>query len=77
MLLREKFDLATPGSYLVKAQVSATNDENSFNDELEVTVESLVLISTFPYSESFESTDHGWDGELPWAVDPNVVRRMS
>ena len=65
-------NVAAPGEYDIRAVVTLSGDENSFNDDRTETVKSFRVITTFPYTESFETPDHDWEEEIPWELGTPV-----
>ncbi len=53
-------NLAAPGNHSVEVWVDFLNDNVPENDTARVTVNSLPLITTFPYLENFESGNGNW-----------------
>ncbi len=53
-------NLAGVGAHTIKAWVSAPNDQLPFKDTLNITVNNIPEISSFPYLEDFESGPGGW-----------------
>lgn len=52
-------DLSALGSHDIKVTI-ATADDFPPNDELEITVETVPVLASYPYIESFESGAGGW-----------------
>lgn len=70
-LLTPTFNFATPGAYNVRIQVNASGDGQMFNDTLNVLINSVSTVATFPYTQNFESGNGGWiSGGLfnSWAI---------
>lgn len=53
-------NLSAGGTYVIDAYTSLANDYDMSNDTMTKTVISLTSVSTFPYSESFETNAGGW-----------------
>ena len=54
-------DLSPPNTYNLVAWTSNLNgDSNFFNDTLKYTIESIPLITSYPYNEDFENGAGGW-----------------
>ena len=53
-------NLATPGTYTLKAWTSLPADTIPLNDTTTITITSVPGISTYPYFEDFESGNGGW-----------------
>ena len=53
-------DFSALGHYYCFVAVSNVGDVNNSNDTLYIDFESVPLISTFPYTEDFESGNGGW-----------------
>jgi hypothetical protein len=53
-------DLSVVGVYTIEAWTSLVGDEATFNDSLTTEVTHVPEVSTFPYSEDFESGPGGW-----------------
>ncbi len=53
-------DFSTAKGYEISAQTELENDANVSNDQFSVSVSSFLTIASFPYNESFETTDHSW-----------------
>src|SRR5690606_23703893 len=49
------------GFYTIEAFVTLTGDINSINDSTFKQIENIPVISSFPYSENFESGTGGWN----------------
>ncbi|MEQ9232245.1 MAG: hypothetical protein RIF46_16300, partial [Cyclobacteriaceae bacterium] len=64
----QSFDFSSPGEYVVRVEVSVTNDGNPGNDSFEKTIESIEVLTTFPYAESFEDDNHGWSADGIWEL---------
>jgi hypothetical protein len=56
-------DLSVPGTHTVRGVSSLLNDGNAFNDTLDIAVEHIPIISTFPYSQGFEAGNAGWTSQ--------------
>ena len=64
-------DFTAPGQYTLEASVSIPSDDLPDNNTLVNTIFSQSLVSSFPYTESFESGAAGWvtDGDNDsWAL---------
>ncbi len=65
-------DFSAAGTHTVQAWTSLTGDVDNMNDTTTTTVTNDPLISTFPYTESFESGAGGWrvesNGTTTWAL---------
>ncbi len=60
-------NLSVPGTYTLRSWSSMTGDSNKLNDSTStVTVVNIPSISTYPYSENFESGNGGW---LPYGTN--------
>lgn len=55
-----KADLFNPGSYTIKAVVDYATDNVRQNDTTTAVVQSIPLISSFPYLQNFENNNGGW-----------------
>ncbi|NBG66861.1 hypothetical protein GQN54_12105, partial [Cryomorphaceae bacterium S-15] len=53
-------NLSTTGNYSIKAYTGLTGDGLSSNDTATKVVTHIPIISTFPYSTSFENSNEGW-----------------
>ena len=58
----------TLGEYEISARVIVENDANPDNNLLTRTISKLALLATFPYQESFETDDHGWQADELWEL---------
>lgn len=56
-------DLSQPGLYTIKAVIDYNNDSFHDNDTAVATVQSIPLITAFPYLQNFENNDGGWFSE--------------
>jgi len=54
-------DLSAWGVYNCVVAVELLNDENTTNDEATSVVESVPIISVYPYYEDFQSSNHFWE----------------
>jgi plastocyanin len=66
-------DLTAPMTHQLKAWTILTNDGNNNNDTLVNSINSIPLISTFPYLQDFEANDGGWyksptTGSWAWGI---------
>ncbi len=55
-----KANLAAPGTYVITAQTLIPADGEPANNSQTKTVHSVPVISTYPYSENFETSTAGW-----------------
>ncbi len=55
------YDFSAQGDYVVTVSVEKTGDENSSNNTLTRNISSVEVLSSYPYFESFETADHGWN----------------
>src|SRR5690606_4008659 len=53
-------NLSVAGTYDIVAYTDIVNDADSLNDTTEVEINSIPVLSTFPYVEDFESGPGGW-----------------
>lgn len=53
-------NLSAAGDYTIDAYTLLAGDSNTSNDSTSKTVSSIALVSSFPYTESFESGQAGW-----------------
>lgn len=53
-------NLSALGTYNLKAYTSLVNDGNVTNDTLDKVITNIPVISSFPYSEGFETGNGGW-----------------
>lgn len=64
--------LSTPGDYIIKVYSSLSSDGNTSNDTIKnFSFQNLPLINSFPYFQSFETSNGGWipNGVFPsWAL---------
>ncbi|MDD3878183.1 MAG: T9SS type A sorting domain-containing protein [Bacteroidales bacterium] len=66
-------DFSMPNSYYCVVKLNLTTDENSSNDIINHTLNSLPYVTTFPYLSDFESSFTGWqtqvlDGVNQWEI---------
>jgi len=73
-------NLSAIGPYTIETWTALVGDESSFNDSLTSVVTNVPVISSFPYSEDFETPAHGWttggtasSWELGLPVGPVIV----
>ncbi|MGM0650347.1 MAG: T9SS type A sorting domain-containing protein [Bacteroidota bacterium] len=70
-------DISAEGEHVVQAYSLLAGDTNNTNDTAQITVLNIPVISTLPYEEGFETTDHYWTGTGSWArgipVDTNTI----
>jgi len=73
-------NLSAIGPYSIETWTALAGDESTFNDTITTSVTNVPVISTFPYSEDFESPTHGWttggtasSWELGLPVGPVIV----
>jgi hypothetical protein len=55
-----KANLATAGTYTLTASVLVTNDGDPSNNSKSKTITVIPSVTTFPYSQNFESGNGGW-----------------
>jgi hypothetical protein len=53
-------NLSAIGTYNLRTYSSLANDGNPTNDTLDVVIENIPIVSTFPYTEGFETGNGGW-----------------
>jgi hypothetical protein len=54
-------DFSTPGTYTVTTWTSGlAGDTNGFNDTTSINITHIPVVTSYPYSEDFESGDGGW-----------------
>ncbi len=73
-------DLSQNGSYLIKVWASNAVDMTDVNDTAYLTVENFSELSSFPYTEDFESGDGGWESSgtnSSWALGKPMKRVIS
>jgi len=75
-------DYSVPGTYNVTVDVTNSADPNSGNDTTFATINSIPLVSGFPYLEDFESGNGGWivggaNTTFELAVPNNTIINMS
>ncbi len=58
--LSPTFNFSAAGAYDIRVQVTASGDGLAINDTLWKTVNSISTISTFPYTQNFETGNGGW-----------------
>jgi PKD repeat protein len=54
------YDFSTPGDYTIAAWTSLAGDTIIGNDSSDVTISSIPIVSSFPYTEDFEDGASGW-----------------
>lgn len=62
------YDFGNEGDYTILAEALLTGDENTSNNTLSTTVSVFSVLSSYPYSESFEADDHGWTSSGLWEL---------
>ena len=53
-------DLSEPGAYQLSIKTTLTGDEEPNNDRADFEIVNTLNIDEFPYTEDFETDDHGW-----------------
>ncbi len=53
-------DVSAIGSYTLSASVAAANDGNPTNNTIETTLLNILVVTNYPYIESFEGVNHFW-----------------
>ena len=61
-------DLSMVMSATIRVEVTLAGDENSFNDDLEKVVQNVFQVTSFPYFEGFETSEHNWENDAPWEL---------
>ncbi|MFO7790397.1 MAG: T9SS type A sorting domain-containing protein [Bacteroidales bacterium] len=59
-------DLSGEGEHVIQAYSLLAGDTNNTNDTAQITVLNIPVISTLPYEEGFETTEHYWAGTGSW-----------
>ncbi|MFC5271067.1 T9SS type A sorting domain-containing protein [Adhaeribacter terreus] len=53
-------NLATAGTYTLAASTDLSGDALANNDSIEITINSVPVVATFPYNQNFDSGNGGW-----------------
>jgi len=73
----QNFDFSSSGTYDIRVKVDLPGDSNSSNDEYTEPVETIETLSSFPYTESFESNEHGWTSSGTWELGSPSTQLLS
>ncbi|HOE04117.1 MAG TPA: T9SS type A sorting domain-containing protein [Bacteroidales bacterium] len=62
-------DMIIPGSYMLVVKTMLTGDETPENDSRTFEIINTMVVDEIPYTQSFETEDHGWVGSAgsSWA----------